>query len=204
MITVEKTGKTVEEAVNNALRELNVCREDVEVEVIEDNVKGILGFMSKNAKVKVTAKPNPVDYTFRFLSRVLTEMKMNISIDINEQEDHIYVNLQGSNLGYLIGKRGQTLDSLQYIVNLAVNKYTDDYVRVVIDGEGYRKRREDTLVRLSKSLAHKAKKTKRKVVLEPMTPQERRIIHTTLQDESGVYTYSEGEEPYRKVIIDLK
>ncbi|NPV42558.1 MAG: protein jag [Firmicutes bacterium] len=205
MKVIKKTGKTVNDAVEQALKELGVSRDEVEVEVLEDGTKGIFGILSKNATVLVKLKPNPVDFAFRFISRIIAAMKINVNIDIQQEEDDlIHINLQGPNLGILIGKRGQTLDALQYIVGLAVNKHTDKFIRVIIDGEGYRKRREKTLVQLADRMAKKVKETGKKIIMEPMPPHERRIIHTALQRDPKIFTHSEGEEPYRRIIIDLK
>ncbi|MDI3533965.1 MAG: spoIIIJ-associated protein [Thermosediminibacterales bacterium] len=204
MKVIEKTGRSVEEAVESALNELNAKREDVEIEILEEPSRGIFGILSKPARVKVYLKPDLEDIAFRFISKILTAMKVNVSIDLKRKDNQLYINLFGPNLGLLIGKRGQTLDALQYLVSLVVNKHSKDYIRVIIDGEGYRKRREKTLERLASKLAKKAKLTGKKIVLEPMPPHERRIIHTALQKDPKVYTHSEGEEPFRKVIISLK
>lgn len=204
MKVIEKTGRSVEEAVESALNELNAKRDDVEIEILEEPSRGIFGILSKPARVKVYLKPDLEDIAFRFISKILTAMKVNVSIDLKRKDNQLYINLFGPNLGLLIGKRGQTLDALQYLVSLVVNKHSKDYIRVIIDGEGYRKRREKTLERLASKLAKKAKLTGKKIVLEPMPSHERRIIHTALQKDPKVYTHSEGEEPFRKVIISLK
>lgn len=204
MREIEATGKTVDEAVNKALNELGVEKDQVEIEVLSDGSKGLLGILTKNAKVRVKMKPDPANIAFRMISKIVSVMKVKVSIDIEQSEDEVRLYLQGSDAGLLIGRRGQTLDALQYLISLAVNKHTDKFVRVLVDVEGYRKKREKTLQRLATKLAKKVKMTGKDIVLEPMPPHERRIIHTTLQNDKKVTTYSEGEEPYRKVIVSLK
>ena len=135
---------------------------------------------------------------------IINAMKVNVSIDVKEEGNHIFVNLQGPNVGLLIGRRGETLDALQYLTGLALNKRTDEYIRVIIDGAGYRVRRKNTLIRLAEKLAKQAKKTGKKITLEPMPPYERKIIHTALQNDPAVKTYSEGLEPYRRIVIEAK
>ena len=136
-----------------------------------------------------------------FLSKIFTEMKLDVEIDVKEKNGYLIFDLKGKNLGILIGRRGDTLDSLQFLLNLVINDKNAPKIKGIIDIENYRKKREETLINLSHKLAAKARKTGQKVVLEPMNPQERRIIHMALQNDRRVNTYSEGEEPYRKVII---
>ena len=136
-----------------------------------------------------------------FLDKVFDAMGIKADIKIEKTEEEINIELSGDEMGILIGKRGQTLDSLQYLTSLYVNKNSDNYVRVKLDTENYRSRRKDTLENLAKNLAYKVKRTKRPVVLEPMNPYERRIIHSALQNDKYVSTHSEGDEPYRKVVI---
>jgi len=204
MKEIEATGKTVDEAVNKALSELGVEEDQVEIEVLNDGSKGILGLLTKSARVRVRIKPDPADIAFRLVSRIVSVMKIKVSIDIEHNDDEIRLYLQGSDAGLLIGRRGQTMDALQYIISLAVNKHTDRFTRVILDIEGYRKKREKTLKKLALKLAAKVKRTGKNIELEPMPPHERRIIHTTLQNDDKVKTYSKGEEPYRKVIVALK
>ncbi|SFE06181.1 spoIIIJ-associated protein [Thermoanaerobacter thermohydrosulfuricus] len=201
-----RTGKTVEEAVNLALQEFGVPREMVEVEVLDEGGKGFLGLISKQAIVKVILKDVVKESARNFLQQVIEAMKLDVKFDIEEDEDTIKFNLYGKNVGLLIGHRGETLDSLQYLVNVVASKYReyDRYRRIILDAENYRKRREETLIRLAKKLAKQVMETKESVELEPMSPNERRIIHMALQDHSYVETYSEGEEPNRRVIIALK
>ncbi|EIW00212.1 RNA-binding cell elongation regulator Jag/EloR [Thermoanaerobacter siderophilus] len=201
-----RTGKTVEEAVNLALQEFGVPREMVEVEVLDEGGKGFLGLISKQAIVKVILKDVVKESARNFLQQVIEAMKLDVKFDIEEDEDTIKFNLYGKNVGLLIGHRGETLDSLQYLVNVVASKYReyDRYRRIILDAENYRKRREETLIRLAKKLAKQVMDTKESVELEPMSPNERRIIHMALQDHPYVETYSEGEEPNRRVIIALK
>ncbi|KHO61583.1 DNA-binding protein [Thermoanaerobacter sp. YS13] len=201
-----RTGKTVEEAVNLALQEFGVTREMVEVEVLDEGGKGFLGLISKQAIVKVILKDVVKESARNFLQQVIEAMKLDVKFDIEEEEDTIKFNLYGKNVGLLIGHRGETLDSLQYLVNIVASKYReyDRYRRIILDAENYRKRREETLIRLAKKLAKQVMETKESVELEPMSPNERRIIHMALQDHPYVETYSEGEEPNRRVIIALK
>ncbi|HHY14230.1 MAG TPA: protein jag [Thermoanaerobacterales bacterium] len=154
--------------------------------------------------VMVTVKQDNVDFVFRFLSQIIRVMKINVSIDVKEEENQIFVNLQGPNVGLLIGRRGETLNALQYLTGLALNKTTEEYVRVIIDGAGYKERRKRTLIKLAERLARQAKRTGKKVTLEPMSPYERKIIHTALQNDAAVTTYSEGLEPYRRIVIENK
>ena len=139
----------------------------------------------------------------QFLEDVFKAMDMKVDIDVKQEGNEISIELSGDDMGVLIGKRGQTLDSLQYLTSLVVNKGTSEYIRVKVDTEDYRKRRKDTLENLAKNLAYKVKRTKRPVTLEPMNPYERRVIHSALQNDKYVSTHSEGEEPYRKVVITL-
>ncbi len=196
----------MEEAVNLALQEFGVPREMVEVEVLDEGGKGFLGLISKQAIVKVILKDVVKESARNFLQQVIEAMKLDVKFDIEEDEDTIKFNLYGKNVGLLIGHRGETLDSLQYLVNVVASKYReyDRYRRIILDAENYRKRREETLIRLAKKLAKQVMETKESVELEPMSPNERRIIHMALQDHPYVETYSEGEEPNRRVIIALK
>ena len=203
---VEFRGKTVDDAITNALVSLGTTSDQIEYEVIEKGSNGILGFGSKDAVIKVARKLTPEDVVKDFLSEVFEKMNLEVEIiaKFDEIEGVIDVELKGPEMGVLIGKRGQTLDSLQYLTNLAVNRKSDNYLRVKIDTEDYRRRRKETLENLAKNMAYKVKRTKRPVSLEPMNPYERRIIHSALQNDKFVVTHSEGEEPYRHVVITLK
>ncbi|WP_455193660.1 RNA-binding cell elongation regulator Jag/EloR [Eubacterium ramulus] len=204
---IEFTGKTVDDALTNALVEFGVTSDQIDYDVLEKGSSGFLGFNSKPAKIKARKKYTVVDHIKNFLSQVFAAMGLEVEILINAsaEEENVYdVELKGAEMGVLIGKRGQTLDSLQYLTNLAINKHSDTYTRVKLDTEDYRKRRKDTLENLAKNIAYKVKRTKKAVSLEPMNPFERRVIHSALQNDRYVSTHSEGDEPYRHVVITLK
>ena len=204
---LEKTGKTVDEAYKAALEELGVPEEQTTCEVLEEPAKGFLGLIgSKLARVRVTVKEiSPIQMAEDFLTKIFAAMQLEVKLVCAEKEDAFVINLVGEDLGILIGKHGQTLDSLQYLTNLAANRgISDNRIHVIVDVENYRSRREDTLRRLALRLADKVKHTGEKVMLEPMNRHERKIIHMALQDSRRVSTYSSGEEPYRKVVIELK
>lgn len=202
----EKTGKTVEEAIVACLAELGVDREKAKIEILEEPTKrgpfGLLG--TTPAKVRVSYEDCPGQLASDFLKNVCNAMSVNAEISYSRKGPNWLVDITGEELGILIGRRGDTLEALQYITNLVVAKELAERVRIIIDVEGYRQRREETLVRLAKRLSEKVKRTGNRVVLEPMNPHERRIIHTALQDDSRISTFSEGEEPNRKVVISLK
>lgn len=205
MKTIEITAKTVDEAVETALRELNADLEQLEIEVLEEPSKGFLGILgSKMARVKITVKENPIEMAKEFLEPILAKLEVKPEIKAKRDGNYYYLSFHGNKLGIMIGHRGETLDALQYLTNLAVNRRTNNHAHIILDVENYRQKREETLIRLAKKLAEKAKKTGRRVMLEPMSPQERRIIHTALQDDPEISTFSEGQEPYRKVVISLK
>ena len=206
MAYLEFSGKTVDDALTNALVSLGTTSDQIEYEVIEKGSNGILGFGSKDAVIRVAKKCTPEDIVVKFLSDVFEKMELEVEI-ITKYDDIdgvIDVELKGPEMGVLIGKRGQTLDSLQYLANLALNRKSDNYLRVKIDTEDYRRRRKETLENLAKNVAYKVKRTKRSVSLEAMNPYERRIIHSALQNDKYVVTHSEGEEPYRHVVVTLK
>lgn len=257
MAFVEKNGKSVEEAVAEALKELNITAEQADIVVLEEARKGIFGFGRKDAKVRVTVKETDVmtetvvyeqEETViavaeqaeeqqeaavetaqdeepavrepkkfvvsdeavakakEFLQKIFTAMKIEVAMEkfINKNDGSVTFKLHGSDMGILIGKHGQTLDSLQYLTNLVANKNSAERVRVIIDVEDYRDRRVETLTRLASRLADKVKRTGERVALEPMNPHERKIIHMALQGDRKVTTLSEGDEPHRHVVIELK
>jgi spoIIIJ-associated protein len=202
---IEKSGKTVGEAVESALAELNAPREEVDIEVIEEPSKGLFGFIGvKPARVRVKVKETAARQAKELLGKIMGLMNLDVDIDLIEKDEKVLININGPDLGILIGRRGETLDALQYLVNLSANKNIEKRKRIFIDIEGYRKRREDTLKKLAFKLADKARQRGRNVILEPMNSMERRIIHTALQGRDDIYTFSEGEEPYRKIIIAPK
>ena len=206
MKTLEMTGKTVREALDNALKNLKLTEDKVEYEVLDEGSKGFLNFIgTKPAKILVKVKRDYNEEARSFLRNILDSMKVQAEIRIREENDVIYINLTGPKMGIIIGYRGETLDALQYLTSLVINKTHDiPYKKVVLDTENYRKKREETLIRVAEKAAYKVKKTKRPYKLEPMNPYERRIIHSALQDNEYVYTFSEGEEPHRKVVLDIK
>ncbi len=198
---VEKSGKSVEEALRLALIELEVTREQVEIEILEEGSKGFLGLGAKETRIKVSKKNTSTDVAQNFLGQLLKEMHIKADIECEQVEETLNINMIGEDMAILIGKRGQTLDSLQYLVSLVVNKDRESYLRVILDTENYRAKRKETLESLADKLALKVKKSRKNVILEPMNPYERRIIHSTLQNNPNVSTKSEGDEPYRKVVI---
>jgi len=257
MEPIVKTGKTIEAAISAALEELDLTREKVNIEVLEQPTNGLFGIGAKPAKVKVTpffgavpihavkeekkkndvvkiAKPKvinntnvigkvehkkdekvkvPVTYVddtkliendkaAAFIKKTINLMGIEVHITKIESKDSITYDLAGPNMGSVIGRRGETLDSLQYLVNVITNHdHSDSHKRIILDAEEYRKRREETLIKLATRLAGKAKRSGRRVSLEPMSPMERRIIHTALQNDSAVTTISEGEDPFRHLVI---
>lgn len=203
MKTLEMTGKTVESAIDRALVQLNTTIDKVDVEILENASKGFLGFGAKEARIKVVLKEDSEDIAKEFLFNIFKQMNIDARLEVELKKDGLFVNIVGEGMAILIGKRGQTLDSLQYLVSLVVNKNRDDYLRVVLDTENYRRKREETLIKLANKLAYKVKKYRKSIVLEPMNPYERRIIHSAVQNNEFVNTRSEGEEPYRKVVLYL-
>lgn len=238
---IEVSGKSLENAISEACKQLSVTADHLEYEIVDLGTSGFLGFNSKptiiKAKVK-EAKATTLDVqkdeevvsevssdsltsgetvsvidaddlkkkVNDFLNDVFGAMKMDVTItvDYDEKDSCVNVDLEGDEMGILIGKRGQTLDSLQYLISLIVNKGKAGYIRVKVDTENYRARRQKTLENLARNLSFKVKRTKRPVSLEPMNPYERRIIHSALQNDRYVTTHSEGEEPFRRVVITLK
>ena len=201
---IEVSAKTVEDALTEALVQLGATSDQVEYEVVEKGSSGFLGIGSKSAVIKVRKKCSIEDNIREFLGKVFDAMELEVEVVITNEDNVYSVDLKGADMGVLIGKRGQTLDSLQYLANLAVNKNTEEHVKVKIDTEDYRNRRKETLENLAKNIAYKVKRTKRAVSLEPMNPFERRVIHSALQNDKFVTTHSEGDEPYRHVVVTFK
>lgn len=201
----EFSAKTADEALTNALIQMETTSDQIEYEVIEEEKSGILGLFSKPAVIRVRKKKDVTDNVKDFLTKVFDAMKLivEIEIDFDEQEQQMNIELKGDEMGMLIGKRGQTLDSLQYLTSLVANKKTEDYIKIKIDTENYRQRRKETIENLARNVASKVKKTGRPAFLEPMNPYERRIIHAELQNDKYVDTHSEGDEPHRKVVVTL-
>ncbi|CAI6079434.1 hypothetical protein PAECIP112173_02658 [Paenibacillus sp. JJ-100] len=233
MTKVITSGKTVEDAVNQGLADLGVSRDKVEIQVLEQPSKGFLGlFGVKAAKVEVKLLPepeveiqpiksatpepesngllegaavqNPYEEAAAFLKEVAAGMGLDVQVDIKKQRDGHIFNISGEDLGMIIGRRGQTLDALQYLTNIVANRYSENFVRIVLDAENFRQRRRKTLEDLAERLAGQAIRTGKEVVLEPMPPLERKVIHAKLQNHSQVKTLSKGEEPNRRVVITLK
>ena len=203
---IETTGKTVDDAITDALVKLGVTSDQLEYEVLEEAKSGFLGFNSRPAKIKAWKKFTVKDKVNEFLQSIFHAMNLEVEIIIKEsdEENVLDVELKGTEMGVLIGKRGQTLDSLQYLTNLAINKNSDTYVKVKLDTENYRRRRKETLENLARNVAYKVKRTKKTIALEPMNPFERRVIHSALQKDRYVTTHSEGDEPYSHVVVSLK
>lgn len=203
---IEVSAKTVDAAVTQALVMLGISSDELEYEVKEEGSNGFLGIGARPAVILAKKKMNYIDYGVEFLESVFQEMGIEAQIEAsyNEVDECVDVNISGENMGILIGKRGQTLDSLQYLTSLVMNKHCEEYVRVKLDTENYRERRKETLEILAKNIAYKVKRTKKPVSLEPMNPYERRIIHSALQSDKYVYTKSEGEDPYRHVVVMLR
>ena len=206
MKTLEMTGKTVSEALENALKSLKLTEDKVEYEVLDEGSKGFLNLIgTKPAKILVKVKRDYNEEVRLFLRNILNSMKVQAEIRIREENDIVHIDLTGPKMGIIIGYRGETLDALQYLASLVVNKNHDiPYKKVVLDTENYRKKREETLIRVAEKTAYKVKRIRKPYRLEPMNPYERRIIHSALQDNEYVYTFSEGEEPHRRVVVDVK
>ena len=203
---IEVSAKNIDDAITEACQQLGATSDQIEYEVVDKGSAGFLGIGSKNAVIKARKKFSVEGNVREFLNSVFAAMQMEVEliVQVNEEEKSIDIELKGDDMGILIGTRGQTLDSLQYLTNLAVNKKSENYYKVKIDTEDYRKRRKETLENLAKNISYKVKRTRRPVSLEPMNPFERRIIHSALQNDKYVTTHSEGEEPYRHVVVTPK
>lgn len=203
---IEISDKTIEDAITKASIELGTTSDKLEYEIVEKGSSGLLGIGRKPAIIRARKKNVVKDSVMEFLKNVFRTMEMNVEIlmDYDENDGNMNIELKGENMGILIGKRGQTLDSLQYIISLVANKESEEHVHVRLDTENYRKRRKETLENLAHNISFKVRKTKKPVFLEPMNPYERRVIHSALQNDRYVETHSEGEEPYRKVVVTLK
>lgn len=202
----EFSAKTLDDAIMEAKIRLEATSENLEYEVIEKGSSGFLGIGSKPAKIRARRTLNAREKAEEFLGRVFDAMQLQVNVEITENPDEKVMNidLSGEDMGVLIGKRGQTLDSVQYLTSLVVNKDTEEYIRVKVDTENYRQRRKDTLENLAKNIASKVKRNGKTVTLEPMNPYERRVIHSALQNDRFVETHSEGQEPFRRVVVTLK
>ncbi len=204
---VIKSAKTIDEAVELALKEIGVSQDKVTIDVLNEGKKGIFGFGSSDAKVKVTyVCDDPVSRAEDYLKSIFEKLGIQAEISSNYEDEKINISLScdEETVGYIIGRRGDNLDALQYLTSLAVNKGEENYIRITLDIEGYREKREETLIRLAKSKASVVARTHRSVTLEPMNPNERRIIHSTLQEFKNIYTYSVGDDPNRRIVIAPK
>lgn len=203
--SIEKRGKSVDEAIKAALDELGCDIDDAIIEIIEEPTKGLLGLVKKPAVVRVTRRDKPEEEVRKVLEDLLKKMNIEYQISKVEWEDgRVRINIIGKDMGLLIGRKGETLNSLQFMVGLIVNRKRQERIRVVLDVEDYRRKKEESLEALALRLSERVKKTRKNVVMRPMNSQERRIVHTTLQGDPQVTTYSMGDEPNRKVVISLK
>jgi spoIIIJ-associated protein len=199
------SAKTIEEAIKSGLAQLNVTEDRVKVNVLEQPTKGLFGlFGSKNAKVELELIPDPVEEAIVFLQDLMKAMQISVTISRSKDKEHTLLELSGPELGILIGKRGQTLDALQYLVGIVANRYSSSFIRIVLDAENFRERRKQTLEDLANKLASRVIRTRKDVVLEPMNSQERKVIHTVLQNHANVKTFSKGEEPNRRIVITMR
>lgn len=199
------TGKTIDIAVKSGLEQLRTTENRVKVHVLEQPVKGLFGFIgARDAKVELELLPDAMEEAVSFLQDVLRTMQLDVRIEQKADKDGFELHMYGAELGMLIGRRGQTLDALQYLVNIVANRYSDQHLRVVLDAEQFRERRKKTLQELADRLAERVVRTKKEVVLEPMPPQERKVIHARLQQHPKVRTFSRGDEPNRRVVIVLR
>lgn len=198
-------GKTIEDAVKSGLAQWNTTENRVKIQVLEQPSKGLFGLIgNKEAKVELEWIPDPIEEATVFLHDVFQSMHIDAAIESQETTEGVQLNISGNELGILIGRRGQTLDSLQYLTNIVANRYATSHVRIVLDAENFRDRRKQTLEELSDRLARRVIRTRKEVVLEPMSPQERKVIHSQLQNHPNVKTYSKGEDPNRRVVIALR
>ncbi len=203
-MTIEKNAKTKEEAITLALAELGASEADVQIEVIEEGSKGFLGLGSKDAVVKVTYSPDGEKRAADFLNKIFEITNEDVTVDSQIDGEVLKINLSGPDMGIVIGKRGETLDALQHLTSLVVNRGDKSFLKVSLDAENYREKRNVALEELAGKLANKAVRTGRNQTLEPMNAYERRIIHSALQDHESVTTYSVGQGVNRKVVIALK
>jgi len=199
---ITATGQTVEEAVESALAQLQTTKDRTDVDIIDEGKKGIFGiFGSRPAVVKVTMIIDPIEEAKKFLIQVSEQMGAPAEIEIKREGKQVYFVMTGEKIALLIGKRGQTLNSLQYLTQLVINRFSNQYLTVILDAEDYRKRRSETLIQLAHRLAGKAVKSGKDVALEPMPSYERKVIHTALSENKRVKTFSDGTEPHRFIVI---
>lgn len=202
MKQVTASGQTVDDAVQSALEQLNARKDQVKVEIIDEGKKGMFGiFGAKRAIVKVSIKQDPIDLAKKYLEDITRSFADDINVDVVNKDEQVTFNLSGEKIAMVIGRRGQTLNAIQHLVQVMLNRQSSDFYRVIVDAEGYRARREETLQQLATRLADKAIKIRRNVTLEPMPSYERKIIHSILQDNPKVETHSDGTDPNRFVVI---
>ena len=206
MKIIEKSGKTIDEAVNEALIELNTSRENVEIEVVNEGKRGVFGIGAEMAVVRVKMEENPLLKGEEYIKSILEKLEIEATLNSSFEDETVSIEVVGNSddVGRIIGRRGDTLDALQYLTSLVVNKGEGEYIRVNVDTENYRVKREETLRKLAKRMASVVSKTRKSVTLEPMNPNERRIIHSTLQEYNNISTYSTGQEPNRCIVINTK
>ncbi len=198
-----KVGKNLDDAINEGLKELGISREEAEIEIIDEGSKGFFGIGGKEACVRIYGKMSIENRVVKFLSSMVSKICDDVEYDVTkDNEGRVVITMSGPNMGILIGRHGDTLDALQYLTSLYINKVSDEYVKVVLDTENYRAKRKETLVKLARRLGSQVVKTGESITLEPMSPGERRIIHSTLQNNKLIQTVSIGEEPGRRVVIE--
>lgn len=202
MKQVTASGQTMDDAIESALQQLNATRDQVEIDIIDEGKKGMFGiFGAKRSIVKVTIKQDPVEQAEKYLAEILQAFSDDLSINVTREDNNLTFNLSGEKIAMVIGKRGQTLNAIQHLVQVMFNRQSSEFYRIVVDAEGYRSRRAETLKQLANRLADKAIKIRKNVTLEPMPSYERKIIHSVLQDNPRVETHSDGSDPNRFVII---
>lgn len=200
--SLEATGKTIEEAVNAALNQLGVPRQNTEIEILEHPSGGFFGFIgARPARVRVTVKPTRKEFAQEFVETVVRSLGLPVNVEVRERDRSIEVYIDGEDTGLLIGRRGQTLNALQFLVNVAAGKVSDERKRIFIDVSGYRRRRAQMLENMARRAAWRARNTGKPAVLEPMSSSERRMVHLALSGFRGIRTESQGEEPFRRVVI---
>ena len=202
MRQITATGQTVDEAVESALAQLMTTKDRTEIDVIDEGKKGLFGlFGTRPAVVKVTVKIDAVEETVKYLKAIGENLGAPIEVEVKKEGKTVLFTLTGEKIALLIGKRGQTLNSLQFLTQLVMNRYSEQYSTVLLDAEDYRKRRNETLIQLAERLAQKAVRTGQTVALEPMPSYERKVIHTALMKNKKIKTYSDGTEPHRHIVI---
>ena len=225
-LSIEKSGKTVQHAINEALDELGLAVDDVVIEVLDEGESGLLGLGRRPAKVRVTADDQPIDQgsdpteyfgddedyagdpetpeeaeTTTYVASILSGIGIHGKISSYREEDTLHIEVTGQDCGAAIGRHGETLEAIQYLASLVANKVSEARVRVIVDIGGYRRRREESLISMAERAAEKVSRTGTHYNMDPMNPAERRIVHSALQGYAGVTTFSEGEEPERHVVI---